>query len=95
MVFEIISSLILFAIGLIIPGYCLSLAFFPKKISLFERIILLLAFGITLVPLVLLLENTLFKIKLDFISVLINLIGISLLGLIAYLIRIKKLTAKK
>ncbi len=79
-------------VTLFIPGYFITLAFFPKKSELdaIERITLSFVFSITLLPLLTLLENILLAIPINSFSVWANFAIITAVGLFSYLARTGK-----
>ena len=90
---SIILGLIAIALVLTIPGYFLTLAFFPRKeeIDSIERLTFSLVFSIAFLPLLVLIENQIFGIKIDFLSSLLTTIAIILFGLIVWIYRSRKL----
>jgi uncharacterized membrane protein len=93
MVLEIVLGLIALTLVLTLPGYFLTLAFFPKKneIDSIERITFSLVFSIAFTPLLLLIENQVFSIPINFLSSFLTVTGIILIGLIVWMIRVQKL----
>lgn len=84
-----ISGLLALLIALFIPGYFLCLGFFPvkKDLSKLERIVFSFVFSIAFLPLLILFENLLLKIAIDFYSVLGSVVLLILIGLALYLLR--------
>jgi uncharacterized membrane protein len=82
---SLIYGLIMLGVALFVPGYSLTLALFPKKkeIDDLERFTLSFAFSIAVVPLVLVFENFL-GVPINSISVITNVILITLIGLLFF-----------
>ncbi|MEW6295765.1 MAG: DUF1616 domain-containing protein [Candidatus Diapherotrites archaeon] len=93
MLYDLIIPLISLALVLTIPGYFLSLAFFPKKneIDEIERFTFSMVFSIAFLPLLILIENLLLSIPIDFTSVFGTLLFLIIIGLIVYWVRIRKM----
>ena len=89
MIAETLTALISIIVVLFVPGYFLSLAFFTKRseIDSIERITLSFVFSITFLPLLVLVENLLLEIPINFTSVAGNFLLIIVLGLIGYFLR--------
>ncbi|MFH1752094.1 MAG: DUF1616 domain-containing protein [archaeon] len=94
---ETIFGLILLIISLTIPGYALSLGFFPKKteIDLIERIVLSIAFSIAFIPLLLLIGNRLLLLPINYYSAVATVAFLIAVGLIAWFYRSKNLNEKE
>jgi len=90
---DLIIPLISLALVLTIPGYFLTLAFFPKKneIDEIERFTFSIVFSIAFLPLLVLIENLLLSIPIDFSSVFGTLLFLIIIGLAVYWIRIRKM----
>ncbi len=69
-ILQLLFGLVVLAVTLIIPGYCLTLGFFPRKNELeeLERFAFSFVFSITFLPLLVLIENQVFGVKIDFVS---------------------------
>ena len=93
MLYDLIIPLISLALVLTIPGYFLTLAFFPKKneIDEIERLTFSMVFSIAFLPLLVLIENLLLSIPIDFSSTFGTLVFLIVIGLIIYFIRIRKM----
>ncbi|MBR9707155.1 MAG: DUF1616 domain-containing protein [Candidatus Diapherotrites archaeon] len=94
-VFEFITGVLLLLVALTVPGYSLSLAFFPskKELDALERLTFSFAFSIAFVPLVILIEMQLFGYLLTSGLAWANFIGVSLLGLAVWAVRAKRINA--
>ncbi len=92
-IFAIVIGLSTLAVVLIVPGYFISLAFFPNKkdFDAIERTAFSVVFSITFLPLAVLVENMLFGIAITQLNVVFNLLAIIILSLVVYLVRIQKL----
>ncbi|MFH1256458.1 MAG: DUF1616 domain-containing protein [Candidatus Diapherotrites archaeon] len=90
---DLVLGLVKFVIAVTVPGYFLTLGFFPskKEIDGIERLTYSLVFSITVQPLLLLLENQLFQIPVNEVSVFATFFLVIALGAIAYFARAKKL----
>lgn len=90
---ELIVGLIALIIVLTVPGYFLSLAFFPSKTEIdgIERLTFSLLFSIVFMPLVILIANQLLGVPINFVSSFGTLIFLILFGIIVYYFRLKKL----
>ena len=90
MIAETLIALISIIIVLFIPGYFLCLAFFTKRneIDSIERITLSFVFSIIFLPLLVLAENLLLKIPINFTSVAGSFLLLVIIGLIGYLLRV-------
>ena len=96
-VLELVLGLIALAIVLTIPGYFLTLGFFPKRgeIDSIERFTFSLVFSIVFIPLLLLIENQLLLLPINFLTSLTTTILLIVIGLIAWLYRSKKLSPEE
>lgn len=72
-----------------VPGYCASLAFSPNKSSEIERIAFSLAFGITLVPMIISLENFL-GLPVNFFSAFLGIALVSVFSLALFALQRKE-----
>lgn len=92
---ELASGLFLFALIVTLPGYFLTLAFFPRKSDLdgIERLAFSFVLSISFLPLLMLLENQLLGIKIDYFSTLSSLLILVIAALLVYLIRAQKISA--
>jgi len=93
--FSTFFSMIIFLLILVIPGYFWTLAFYPEKKSLqkIERGAFSILFSITILPMVVLLENTLFGVPIDFFSTFSNLLILLIISILIFLIRAQKITS--
>ncbi len=89
---ELFFGFILLIIVVTIPGYFLTLAFFPKKEELdaIERFTFSLVFSIAVIPLIVLIENQVFGIPIDFFSSIGTVLVLIIFGLLVYAIRTQK-----
>lgn len=94
-ILEILMSLILLVIVLFLPGYFLSLAFFPKRKDLdgIERLTISFALSITILPLLVLIENQLLFIPIDYTSVVSTFLIMIIFGIAVWLIRSQRVSA--
>lgn len=90
---DLVLGLIAFAIVVTIPGYFVTLALFPKKqeIDNIERLTFSFVFSITFLPLLVLVENQLLGIAINFFTVLSSLLLMIIVAILVYLIRTQKL----
>ncbi len=93
MLAELIIGLIAFVLIITIPGYFLTLAFFPSKIEIdgIERLAFSFVFSISFLPLIMLIENQLLSIRINFFTVATSLLLLIIASLLIYLIRIQKI----
>jgi len=93
MALETVAGVIVFAAVLFVPGYFLTLAFFPsrKEIDLAERLTFSVVFSIGFLPLVILIENQLLGMPIEFFSVFSSLLLIVVIALLIYLTRTQRL----
>ena len=91
---ELIVGLIAFALAITIPGYFVTLAFFPskKEIDRIERLTFSFVFSISFLPLLVLIENQLLGILINFFTVTTSVLLLIITSLLIYLIRIQKIT---
>jgi uncharacterized membrane protein len=94
---ELVLGFILLIITLTLPGYFLTLAFFPKKeeIDAIERFTFSLVFSIAVIPLIILIENQVFAIPIDFFSSIGTVLILIIFGLLVYAIRTQKVPFPK
>jgi len=92
---ETIGSSVLFLFAALVPGYFLTLAFFPsrKEIGMLERFAFSLFFSIAFLAIAVLVENQLLGMPLNFFSVAATIFGMIALGLAVYLIRSQRINA--
>ena len=93
---ELISTalgIIILAIVLTIPGYFITLAFFPskKEFDALERFTFSIVFSITFMPLAILFENLLLGIKITQATVFATMLVLILASLLVYLVRVQKI----
>jgi len=90
---QIAFGLIVLAVTLTIPGYCLTLAFFPKRNELeeLERFAFSFVFSITFLPLLVLIENQVFDIPIDSVSSLASILLFVVTGIGIWCIRTRKM----
>lgn len=84
---------ILFA--LIVPGYCLTLAAFPRRsdIDMLERLAFSLVFSIVFLPLLMLIENQLLGIPINQVSSIASVLILIIAGLKIWMIRTSRIPA--
>ncbi|MDO8537797.1 MAG: DUF1616 domain-containing protein [archaeon] len=94
---ELITGLIALVIVLTVPGYFLTLAFFPSKeqIDGIERFTFSLLFSIVFMPLVVLIVNQLLGVPINFVSSFGTLIFLIFLGVIVYYFRLQKIDKRE
>src|SRR3989344_2955075 len=94
---EFLPNILALIIALIVPGYFLTLAFFPSKTQIdgIERLTFSLLFSIVFMPLVVLLANQLLGVPINFVSSFGTMILLIALGAIVYLIRIQAIGIPK
>ncbi|HLC37057.1 MAG TPA: DUF1616 domain-containing protein [archaeon] len=94
MVLELVSGFASLAFVLFVPGYFLTLGFFPSKKELdgIERFTFSIVFSMFSLPFLLLILNQVFSVPLELNSVIYSIAAIILIGLISYLIRIQKIS---
>lgn len=92
---ELAYGLAMFALIVTLPGYFLTLAFFPRKSDLggIERLAFSFVLSISFLPLLMLLENQLLGIRIDYFSTLSSLLVLVIAALLVYLIRAQKIAA--
>ncbi|MBU1121041.1 MAG: DUF1616 domain-containing protein [archaeon] len=90
---DLIFGLIILVLVITLPGYFLTLAFFPKKeeIDSIERLTFSLVFSISFLPLLVLIENQLFSIPIDYSSAFGSLIALIVLGFVIWMIRTERI----
>ena len=93
MAVELVAGFIALIIALFAPGYFLTLGFFPSRndISGIERIVFSFVFSVTFLPLLILLENQLLGIPINFASVSATFLLLIILGLFSYFARTGKI----
>ena len=81
---------VIFVVVLTVPGFFLSLAFFPKResINYLERFILSVVFSMSSIALLLVLENKLLLIPINAVTAWLNLLIVVLFGLIIFSMRV-------
>jgi len=91
---ELIFGLIALFLTITIPGYFLTLGFFPDKneIDVIERFTFSMVFSISFLPLIVLIENVFFSIPINFTSSIASVLLLIIIGLISWMIRTQKLT---
>lgn len=84
----IILLLVEMFVFILIPGFLLSLALFPKRkaVSMSERVALSLGLGLT-PPLLLTLLNTTLEVKVNFISALLVFVASCIVGILVFVSR--------
>ncbi|MFH1224816.1 MAG: DUF1616 domain-containing protein [Candidatus Diapherotrites archaeon] len=92
---ELAYGLVMFALIVTLPGYFLTLAFFPRKSDLdgVERLVFSFVLSISFLPLLMLLENQLLGIRIDYFSTLASLLVLVIAALLVYLVRAQKISA--
>lgn len=89
---ELLIAIVEVLILLFIPGYFLTLAFFSKAsdIDVVERVAFSYLFSIVFWPLLILVENQLFLIPINFTSVAASFLLLIIFGLLVWMIRTQK-----
>ncbi|MBU0661948.1 MAG: DUF1616 domain-containing protein [Candidatus Diapherotrites archaeon] len=92
---ETTVGILLFAIIVTLPGYFLTLAFFPRRADLdgIERLVFSFVFSISFLPLLMLIENQLLGIAINYFSTLASLLVLVIFALLVYLIRVQRISA--
>jgi len=92
---ETLGGVFLFAFAAIVPGYFLSLAFFPSKneVGRLERAAFSVFFSISSISIAVLIENQLLGIPLNFFSVAATIFLIITLGFAVFMIRSQRMQA--
>ena len=92
-----VFGLIALVLALFVPGHFLCLGFFPAKKDLgkMERLVFAFVFSIAFLPLLVLFENLLLKLPINFFTVLGSLLFLVLLGLVLYFARTGSLPLPK
>ncbi|MBI2598585.1 MAG: DUF1616 domain-containing protein [Candidatus Diapherotrites archaeon] len=95
--FAILPNLVVFALVAIVPGYFWTLAFYPEKNSLdrLERFAFSMVFSITFTPMLVLVENVIFRIPVNFFSVATTTLVLFIISLLIYLVRTERISAPK
>ncbi|MFH1664078.1 MAG: DUF1616 domain-containing protein [archaeon] len=90
---ELFLGLIALALTVTVPGYFLSLGFFPDKneIDSIERLTFSMVFSVSFLPLFVLIENQLFGIPINFTSSIATFLLIIVLGLFSWMVRTQKI----
>ncbi|MCD6230124.1 MAG: DUF1616 domain-containing protein [Candidatus Diapherotrites archaeon] len=85
-----VGTTILFAV-LLVPGYFLSLAFFPKKeeLALPERVVFSFAFSVAFMPFLMLLLNQVAGVPIDYVSSVGVALALVIIGLAGHVFRTK------
>jgi len=91
---ELILGLIALFLTITLPGYFLTLGFFPNKneIDSIERLTFSLVFSIAFLPALVLIENQLLGIPIDFTSSIATLLLIIIIGLFTWMVRTQKIS---
>ncbi len=91
---ELVFGLIALFLVITLPGYFLSLGFFPNKneIDSIERFTFSLVFSIAFLPLIVLIENMVFGIPINFTSSIASVLLLIIFGLISWMIRTQKIS---
>lgn len=89
---ELILGLIALFLTITVPGYFLTLGFFPNKneIDVIERLTFSLVFSIAFLPVLVLIENMVFGIPINFTSSIATVLLLIIIGLISWMIRTQK-----
>lgn len=92
---EILPNLMVFALSATVPGYLWTLAFYPEKTSIgrLERFAFSLLFSITFLPMFVLLENVLFNVPVEFITIFSNLTILAAISVTIFLVRTQRVNA--
>lgn len=90
---ELFFGLIALALTITLPGYFLTLGFFPNKneIDSIERLTFSLVFSVSFLPLLVLIENQVFGVPIDFNSSIATVLLIIIIGLVSWMIRTQKI----
>ena len=90
---ELVLGLVALFLTITVPGYFLTLGFFPNKneIDSIERLTFSLVFSIAFLPLLVLIENQLFSIPINFTSSIATVLLIIIIGLFSWMVRTQKL----
>jgi len=92
---EILPNLMVFALSATVPGYFWTLAFYPEKTSIdrLERFAFSILFSITFLPMLVLLENVLLGIHVEFLTVFSNTVFLAIISAAIFLVRTQRATA--
>lgn len=92
---ELIFGAIILLGALILPGYFLALAIFPRKsdVDLLERLGFSFVFSIAFLPLLMLIENQLLGIPINQITSLSSVLILIIIGIVVWLIRTSRIPA--
>lgn len=90
---QILFGLIVLIVSLTIPGYCLTLAFFPRKNELeeLERFAFSFVFSISFLPLLVLIENQVLGIPINAVSSFGSILLFVIVGLAVWKYRTGKM----
>ena len=91
------TGLIALAAVLFVPGYFLTLGFFPAKkdLDVIERITFSFVFSMAFIPIIILLLNQVLSVPVNFFTAAGTVIFLILAGLIVYLVRVQTIKAPK
>ncbi|PJA21235.1 MAG: hypothetical protein COX63_00290 [Candidatus Diapherotrites archaeon CG_4_10_14_0_2_um_filter_31_5] len=90
---ELVFGLIALFLTITIPGYFLTLGFFPNKneIDSIERLTFSLVFSIAFLPVFVLIENMVFSIPVNFTSSIGTVLLLIIIGLLSWMVRTQKI----
>lgn len=90
---ELVFGLIALFLIITIPGYFLTLGFFPNKneIDSIERLTFSLVFSIAFLPVFVLIENMVFSIPVNFTSSIGTVLLLIIIGLLSWMVRTQKI----
>lgn len=90
---SLVFGLAAFALVVTVPGYFLTLAFFPsrKDIDGIERLAFSFVFSISFLPLLMLVENQLLSLPINYFTVLSSLLLLVIASLLVFLARTRKI----
>ncbi|MBU2100821.1 DUF1616 domain-containing protein [Candidatus Micrarchaeota archaeon] len=91
---QLFLGLIALFLTITVPGYFLTLGFFPdkKEIDSIERLTFSLVFSVSFLPLIVLIENQLFGIPINFYSSIATVLLIIIFGLLVWMTRTQKIS---
>ncbi len=94
---ETAFGLIALAIMLVVPGYFITLGFFPRKkeIDGIERLTFSFVFSIAFMPLAVLIENQLFSVPINQQTAVATFLFLVLIGVVLWAVRVGKIPLPK
>jgi uncharacterized membrane protein len=92
-ILQLVFGLIILAITLTVPGYCLTLAFFPRKTELeeLERFAFSFVFSMTFLPLLVLIENQILQIPINALTATASVLFLVAVGLLVWYYRTRSM----